>query len=86
MSVNAILNSTIYLNIIADHVHSFMAVIFSGEDGHIQQDNAPFHRALSVLNWFEEHQSEFSMFLWTAQFPDFNPIEHLLDEVKRTLG
>ncbi|GBM97223.1 hypothetical protein AVEN_182041-1 [Araneus ventricosus] len=76
ISVDTTLNSTAYFNIVADHVHSFIV---------IKQENALWHHARSVSNWFEEHQSEFTLFSWLAQYPDVNPMGHLWDEVERLL-
>jgi len=34
-----------YLSIVSDHVHPFMATMFSSSDVYFQQDNAPCHKA-----------------------------------------
>lgn len=44
-------NSTVYLNIVTDHVHSFMSIMFPYVDGH----NASFRCARLILNWCEKH-------------------------------
>ncbi|GBL99218.1 hypothetical protein AVEN_140681-1 [Araneus ventricosus] len=61
ITVDTTLNSTAYPNVVADHVHSLIAILFPYGDGHIQWDTAPYHRALSVTNRFEEHRSEFNL-------------------------
>jgi len=38
------LNATAYLSIVSDHVHPFMATMYSSSDGYIQEDNAPYHK------------------------------------------
>ncbi|GBM85906.1 hypothetical protein AVEN_191999-1 [Araneus ventricosus] len=85
LSVDTTLNSTAYLNTVANHVHSFMAITFPYGDGHFQQDNAPCHRAPSVSNWSEEYQSDFNLLPWPAQSHGLNPMEHLWGEVERSL-
>ncbi len=35
------LNATVYLSIIADHVHPFMTTVYPSSGGYFQQDNAP---------------------------------------------
>ena len=43
------------LNIVADQVHPFMAMVFPDGSDLFQQDNAPCHTAHIVWEWFEEH-------------------------------
>ncbi|GBN92583.1 hypothetical protein AVEN_44244-1 [Araneus ventricosus] len=39
---------------------------------------------LNTLNWFEEHDVEFTLLLWLAQSLDLNSIQHLWNELKTT--
>jgi len=54
-------NAMAYLCIVSDHVHPFMATMYSSSDGHFQQDNAPCHKARIISNWFLEHANEFTV-------------------------
>lgn len=63
-----------YLNIVADHVHSFMAAVYPDGGGLFQQDSTP---CLSVRDWFEEHEEEFKVLTWPPNSSDLNPIQHL---------
>ncbi len=78
------LNTTAYLNIVADHVHPFMTTVH-----HLlmyfQQDNAPCHKAQIISDWFLEHDNEFTLLKWPPQSPDLNQIEHLCDVVEREI-
>ncbi len=69
------LNATVYLSIVADHVHPFMTTVYSSSDGYFQQDNAPCHKAQIISDWFLEHDNEFTLLKWPPQSPDLNPIE-----------
>ncbi len=51
------LNATVYLSIVADHVHPFMTTVFLSSDGYFQQDNAPCHKAKIHSDWFLEHEN-----------------------------
>ncbi len=78
------LNATVYLSIVADHVHLFMTTVY-----HLlmyfQQDNAPCHKAQIISDWFLEHDNEFTLLKRPPQSPDLNPIEHLWDVVEREI-
>ncbi len=71
------LNAAAYLSIVADHVHPFMTIVYPSSDGCFQQDNAPCHKAQIILNWFLEHDNEFTLLKWSPQSPDLNSIEYL---------
>ena len=74
-----------YRNIIANQVHPFMAAVYPSENGFLQQDNVPRHKARKVQEWFHEHGSEFSLLQWPSHSPDLNPIEHLWDGMERAI-
>ncbi len=78
------LNATVFLSIVADHVHPFMTTVY-----HLlmyfQQDNAPCHKAQIISDWFLEHDNEFTLLKWPPQSPDLNPIEHFWDVVERDI-
>ncbi len=73
--------ATVYLSIVADHVHPFMTTVY-----HLlmyfQQDNAPCHKLKSSQTGF---LNEFTLHKWPPQSPDFNPIEQLWDVVERDI-
>ncbi len=79
------LNATAYLSIVADHVHPFMTTVHPSSDAYFQQDNAPCHKAQIILDWFLEHDNEFTLLKWPPESPDLNPIEHLWDVVEREI-
>uniref|UniRef100_A0A3B4Z7B4 Transposase Tc1-like domain-containing protein n=1 Tax=Stegastes partitus TaxID=144197 RepID=A0A3B4Z7B4_9TELE len=78
-------NATVYLSIVAGHVHPFMTTVYPSIDGYFQQDNAPCHKAPIISDWFLEHDNEFTVLQWPPQSPDLNPIEHLWDVVEREI-
>ncbi len=54
-------------------------------DGYFQQEIAPCHKAQIILDWFLEHDKEFTLLKWPPQSPDLNPIEHFWDVVEREI-
>ncbi|GBN50616.1 hypothetical protein AVEN_221035-1 [Araneus ventricosus] len=72
-----------YLNIIADQLHPYMALVFPTGNGIFQQNNAPCHKAWIVLEWFEEHTDEFHLMSWPPNSPDLNPMEHIWDVMEQ---
>ncbi len=79
------LNATANLIIVADHVHPLMTTVYPSFDGCFQQDNAPFHKAQIISDWFLEHDNKFTLLKWPPQSPDLNPIQHLWDVVEREI-
>jgi len=64
---------------------TFMVTMYPSSDGYFQQDNAPYHKAWIISNWFLEHDNEFTVLKWLPQSPDLNPMEHLWDMVEREI-
>ncbi len=79
------LNTTVFLSIVADHVHPIMTTVYSSSDEYFQQDNASRHKAQIISDWFLEHDNEFTLLNWPPQSPDLNPIEHLWDVMEREI-
>ncbi len=66
------LNETVYQSIVADH--PFMTTVYPSSDGYFQQDNALCFKAQIILDWFLEHDNEFTLLKWPPRSPDLNPI------------
>ena len=74
LRLNTQVNATIYKNLLESHV--LPALNYSDvKDPIFMQDNAPCHKAKSVLNFLKEKKVQ--LLDWPAQSPDLNPIENL---------
>ncbi|GFT10568.1 transposable element Tc1 transposase [Trichonephila clavipes] len=68
--VEQTMNATGYLNIIAAQLHPCMASVFPAGNRMFQQDHTPCHKAKSLLDWFQEYDSEFQLTSWLPNSPD----------------
>ncbi|GBL62645.1 hypothetical protein AVEN_271331-1 [Araneus ventricosus] len=68
-----------YLNILPDHLHSFMSIVHSDGLGQFQHDNATPHASRVAIKWLQEHSSDFRHFHRPPKSPDMNIIENIWD-------
>jgi hypothetical protein len=73
--VDGNLNANGYREILRDCMIPSAGATYGSEEWMFQQDNAPCHKARTVIGWLEEN--EVDLLTWPAQSPDLNPIEHL---------
>lgn len=72
MDVN--LTGVTYLNIVTDHVHPFITMLFPGGTGLFQKNNAHCHMVNIVQEWFKKHDEEFKVLPWPPNSQDLNTI------------
>ncbi|GBM35740.1 hypothetical protein AVEN_108943-1 [Araneus ventricosus] len=68
-----------YLNILSDHLYTFMPIVHSDGLGQFQQDNATPHASRLATKWPQEHSSDFRHFHWQPKSPEMNIIEDIRD-------
>ncbi len=72
------LNATVYLSIVADHVHPFITTVSPSSDA---TSSRIMHQSSNHL----KHDDEFTLLKRPPQSPDLNPIEQLWDVVEREI-
>lgn len=72
------MNAKIYLNLLGDHAHCFMQLPSQDGDDYFQQDNAPYHTAVSSPSGLRSVHDSFGLILLQLPHsPDLNPIEKI---------
>lgn len=74
-----------YGQLLGDHFQPFMDFMHQINDRIFQSDNAACHRAITVLDCFEEHLRKFQRTIWRLRWNNMNPIEYLWDIIERSL-
>jgi hypothetical protein len=70
------INAREYVAKLGNQVHPMIQTLLPYNDAVFQEDIAPILTAGTVQPWHEEHEAELYYFLWSAQSPDFNFINH----------
>ena len=73
--VDGTVNAAKYKQILETHMLASAAATFDNVEWYFQQDNAPCHKAKTVMSWLEG--SGVNVLSWPPQSPDLNPIEYL---------
>ena len=69
-------NQHVYLDILSKELRQTQRDQFPNGESIFQDDNAPYHRARTVREWFRNHGVQ-HFDDWPGQSPDMNPIENL---------
>ncbi|GBN01872.1 hypothetical protein AVEN_198756-1 [Araneus ventricosus] len=77
------LNVIRYVELLGDHLYSFMLYCHPHGNGVFQQNNYTSHRSRLATAWLYEHSSDFSVMNWPPRSPELNPIEHLWDVLEK---
>ena len=82
---NGTMDQTQYKNVLKDHLlPEYEAAKNDGGDWKLMQDNAPSHKAKSIMDFLASKQVE--MIAWPPYSPDLNPIENVWAWMKQQLA
>lgn len=73
------INSTTYVNIVADSFHRFMTIENPSVDCFKQEDDAPCHISQIISKWFLENDNEFTEYFISL-------LGHLISTQRKTIG
>ncbi|GFU38331.1 transposable element Tcb2 transposase [Trichonephila clavipes] len=76
MRVPTSLNAIRYIELLGDHLHSFVLFCYPHGNGIFQQDNCTSHKTRLATGWLDEHSSDFSLIYWPPRRTDLNVLEH----------
>ena len=81
--VHGTIDAEAYIKILDDNLWPVIAKNFAAKPYVFQDDNAPVHRARSVMTYMAENRVNTTT--WPAQSPDLNIIENVWLHIKREL-
>ncbi|GBL75452.1 hypothetical protein AVEN_194631-1 [Araneus ventricosus] len=70
------LTGNYYVELLGDHLQTFMDFMYPDNEGIFQDDNTPYHWAKIICNLFKEHSGQFQQMIWPPRSSGMNSIEH----------
>jgi len=77
ITMNVRITASDYVDILGNHVHPMVQMLFTNRDVFFQNDYSLIHTAGSVQSWFEEHEDAFQHLPCSEKLPVLYIIETL---------